>query len=831
MSARMNDVHTNDARMDVEVPSDGAQSPISERPASWYAHRYTERFGMHLVPIEPRRKYPRSNNWGKQCLSEPGAAVEFYTERPNWNMGVALGPSGMCSLDIDCEDSFRLICECFGIDLDALISQTPTVRGRGFRLLFRVPDGQTLPYHKVSWPSRNDPTGTKHRAAVAAAQEAKQAGNTERERRIRAVAKRWAAFTVFELRAAGDGRQRQDVLPPSIHPDTERPYAWHTQPRADWPEPPVWLMAMWTQFNAFKGQIRSMCPWAEQPKPPTRQKKATPLRYNEGGARRGMSVIQQFCAAHTLDEMLDRYGYRQISERRYLSPHSSTGLPGVVMLPDANSCWIHHASDPLCSESSGRPVNAFDLYAAYDHNGDIKQAVKQAAKDLGLDSRAPSVRPPAPVSSLSVAGNPAAKAGAAQPAGALDDAVAPTAAPVAKRPPVDFMSPLPWANDQGKPLKHVDNLAEICNRLGVTIRYNVISKEEEILIPYESFSIDNEANASLAWLTSECSLFGFPTDKLSEFVGYLADKNLYNPVANWITSTPWDGVCRLQDLFDTVVAVGEHAREDIRRLKEVLIKRWMVSAVAAVMRPGGVGAAGVLVFQGDQYIGKTKWFKTLVPDHLDVLKDGMLLRPDDKDSVKQVCSYWLVELGELDATFRKSDIAALKAFITSDTDVLRRPYARRESRFARRTVFFGSVNEREFLHDPTGNRRYWTIECAHINHSHDIDMQQVWAEVLYMYERGESYYLSDAEMRMLNEHNDGFMAADPVEERILGCLAWDDPQSLWQWRQVMDVMEDCGIERPSKGDLGAAAKVLRKLNGGQGKRVKGRNLLLAPLKK
>ena len=109
---------------------------------------------------------------------------------------------------------------------------------------------------------------------------------------------------------------------------------------------------------------------------------------------------------------------------------------------------------------------------------------------------------------------------------------------------------------QGQAAQHIANLAEICARLGVTIRYNVIKKEEEILIPGEGFSIDNQANASFAWLMSECSLFDFATDKLGDFLTYLSDKNLYNPVAEWIDSRPWDGVPRLQSLFDTVTSSG-----------------------------------------------------------------------------------------------------------------------------------------------------------------------------------------------------------------------------------------------------------------------------------
>jgi len=275
---------------------------------------------------------------------------------------------------------------------------------------------------------------------------------------------------------------------------------------------------------------------------------------------------------------------------------------------------------------------------------------------------------------------------------------------------VDYHSPLPDMTPKGMPLATIENLQEVCRRLNLTIRYNVIKKNDEILIPGATFSIDNRANASLAWLKSWCKRFRMATDSLDEYVIVMADNNLFNPVASWVTSKPWDGISRLQALCDTIQSTDNE-------LRDILMRRWLLSAVAAAFEPEGVSAPGILVLQGDQYLGKTKWFKSLAPAHLDLVQDGMMLRPDDKDNVKQVCSFWLVELGELDATFRKSDIAQLKSFITRKKDLLRRPYARRESEFARRTVFFASVNPKQFLHDPTGNRRYWTIEATNIDHS------------------------------------------------------------------------------------------------------------------
>lgn len=783
------------------------------RSPAWYARRYVERYGFHIVPIEPGRKFPRSADWGNSCLSSPETAEAFYEAKPDWNMGVALGPSRLVSLDIDCLESFTIICECLGIDLKQLIEDTPTIKARGYRLMFRLPAGSTLPYRKISWPAKNDPTGEKHRAAMRAAKEAKESGDTERERRIRAVAQRWASFCVFELRSATGDKQRQDVLPPSIHPETGLAYRWHTQPRSDWPEPPKWLLALWDQFDSFKPQIQSMCPWLpihEAPEP-KRAAKAR-VQYSGDGA------IDAYKRSTTIEAELERYGYRRISKNRYLSPHSGTGLPGVVVYPESGKCWIHHASDPLCSESSGHPVDAFDLFCYYEHNGDIRAAAADAAKMLGIRSRTPVQSTPAEgaQSDAEPAMEPVEQADAVVPAG---------------RPGFgsrDTATLLPWTTDKGKPLKHVDNLVEICHRLGLTVRYNVISKEEEILIPGQSFTTDNQANASLAWLTSECSLFDFPTDKVGDFLTIIADRNLYNPVVQWVTSKPWDGKSRLQQMFDTVVARDEWVDPNIKTLKETLIKRWMVSAIALAFSPTPESAEGVLVFQGPQNLGKTSWLKSLAPRELRLIKDGMMLRPDDKDSVKQVCSFWLVELGELDSTFRRADIAQLKAFITQDTDVLRRPYARRESTYARRTVFFGSVNPREFLHDETGNRRYWTIECESINSKHGLDMQQVWAEVLELWRAGEPHRLSESELCMLNESNDSYMAINPTEERILSGLDWSSPDGTWRWAQATEVLLECGVDRPSSKDAQLTAALIRKRNGGRSRRSGGKTQLWCP---
>lgn len=321
---------------------------MTTKTIDWYARRYTERYGFALVPIEPGRKFPSVNDWGSKTITDPDAAEAFYREHQDWNMGLALGPSGLCSLDIDCDESFAVVLDEFGIPPDAL-ADYPTIQGaaKGRRIMFRVPEGSDLPYAKLNWPTEADPT---------------------------------KRYTVFELRAATDGKARQDVAPPSIHPDAGKPYRWIVQPpKPDeaWPEPPGWLLAIWGAWGDFKPQLASACPWVDDPVPPAPSK---PPRERQQGA----SVIEEYSSRHDLRSELERYGYKRIGRKRYLSPHTTTGLPGVVLFPDETTCWIHHASDPLCSEESGQPVNAFDLFCEYDHGGDVSKAVKAAADAMGM---------------------------------------------------------------------------------------------------------------------------------------------------------------------------------------------------------------------------------------------------------------------------------------------------------------------------------------------------------------------------------------------------------------------------------------------------------------
>jgi putative DNA primase/helicase len=167
-----------------------------------------------------------------------------------------------------------------------------------------------------------------------------------------------------------------------------------------------------------------------------------------------------------------------------------------------------------------------------------------------------------------------------------------------------------------------------------------------------------------------------------------------------------------------------------------------------------------------------------------------------------------VELGEIESTFKKSDIDQLKAFVTARSDELRLPYDRGFSRYQRRTAFYASVNAREFLTDTSGNRRFWVIPVRSINFNHGIDMQQLWAEVKEtMYVPGQkNWFLSPDEREMLNDSNEIYRTQSSVEDLLLEHVRFESKTT--KPVQMTKVLRDLGIANPRMPDFKEANRVL-----------------------
>lgn len=319
--------------------------------------------------------------------------------------------------------------------------------------------------------------------------------------------------------------------------------------------------------------------------------------------------------------------------------------------------------------------------------------------------------------------------------------------------------------DVHTPKATLENFEAMISYYKIRILENLMTRDIEIEIPGMEKTEGKAENAFHGMLLSLCVLNKFAVGNIDPFIVTIAHRNSYHPVRDWLSGLEeWDGHDRVQTILDSVLDIEYF--QGIEKLPRILLTKWLVSCVAAVMAKSYRGR-GVLTFQGAQEIGKTSFFRSIVPtEHFDNwFKDGVHLDSKDKDSVKRVISYWIVELGEIEGMFKK-EISALKAFITSDEDVLRLPYERKSEKYPRRTILCATVNDPNFLNDPTGSSRFWVLTAKSIRYNHDIDIRQLWAQALFHYRGGMSWWLEGQEKEWLTISNANFYELDTHAELI-----------------------------------------------------------------
>lgn len=365
---------------------------MSERPAvttAVWARRYIETFGLALVPIEPGEKGPKGKAWNTPdgYITDADAAEAFWLEHPDHNLGVVLGPSRVCSLDVDDVEFCRIaLRDAFGLDLDSIAAAFPTTVGNParFRVMFRVPDGVELSRRSLAWPNQADPDGSILKALTAQMVAAKEAGDEIREAALKMAAEPFKKITVFELR----GGAVQDVLPPSIHPGTGQPYTWRIPPSAEGlPDLPADLLSLWQDWDQAKPKALAVCPWAPKSAAIASLPAARPRPASVPAGTSLPEVIPEFNRTCDIATLIETHGYKRIGSK-WLCPHSSSGDPGVTI--SEGKLYSHHSSDPL---ATGHKNDAFDVYCILVHDGNQREATKAAARMLGLDAKS---RPPAP---------------------------------------------------------------------------------------------------------------------------------------------------------------------------------------------------------------------------------------------------------------------------------------------------------------------------------------------------------------------------------------------------------------------------------------------------
>lgn len=323
-------------------------------------------------------------------------------------------------------------------------------------------------------------------------------------------------------------------------------------------------------------------------------------------------------------------------------------------------------------------------------------------------------------------------------------------------------------------------------------------------------------NAFMEKLRTISVLNDFPagSDSLTSMHTAVGHMHRYHPVQEWLDEgAPWDGVKRIDQAIDLFVEKPGYNPT----LKKEIITKWLVSGIAALYEPN-FKTRGVLVLQGDQGIGKTSILQSLFPSF--AFSAGASYISGNKDSLEHLTSFWCSELAELEGIFNKTDISAMKAFISNDKDVIRFPYEKRIEEMQRRSFFCGSVNDEVFLKDKTGNTRFWVIPVVALRYKHTINIRQLWLEIREMYKQGAKWWLERNIEHLLNDSNAKHMGDAPIMQSILTHYDMDaEPSRVLTCTQILVEMgrRETDIKR---WELTELSDVLRSLGKGKERQKK-----------
>ena len=333
---------------------------------------------------------------------------------------------------------------------------------------------------------------------------------------------------------------------------------------------------------------------------------------------------------------------------------------------------------------------------------------------------------------------------------------------------------------QLSPLSTRRNLEALIDWAGIDVRYDVYNRR--VIAWHRGKEIKKGVDAKILDLAAKHEL---PKSTVAEQLDAIAYDRSINKPLQWLEARKKpEGDPLAEWIYDSKMNFEDiYPRDKIHKAWEYIIwRKFFIACCAAadqLERTPNKQAIDkfeqVVVIVSGQGMKKSTAIREMLPKELrEYFGEGVNLNLGQKDSLLEATGYWIAELGELDATFRKSDIAALKAFLSKGRDEIRLPYDRRSQVHPRRTVYFASVNVREFLQDSTGNRRYLPIEIhTPLPYSEELG-ERIFAQAWHRYLEGEAWWLSEDEeivARVKQEDHDG----NPYIPALIESFDMDSP--------------------------------------------------------
>lgn len=283
------------------------------------------------------------------------------------------------------------------------------------------------------------------------------------------------------------------------------------------------------------------------------------------------------------------------------------------------------------------------------------------------------------------------------------------------------------------------------------IKFNALTRRGEVVALTENGITsrewdDTDNSWSLAYVERTYGIYN--TEKHRHALNLFFKRHEYNPLKDLIDNLEWDGKNRCEHFLCVWAKADDtpYVREVSRLIFAGGINRLYSPGCKFDDTPVLVGTK-----QGEGKSTLIRWLA--MHDYY----YGEINAVEGNVGIEQLSGKWILEVGELAAFTRAKEIESVKAYITRQTDTYRKPYDREVSNIPRACIFIGTTNNRQFLVDKTGNRRFYPVITHSVGYDlfdHELECKeyivQCWAEAKARYDKGEMSCFADR--RLLSDY-------------------------------------------------------------------------------
>ena len=256
----------------------------------------------------------------------------------------------------------------------------------------------------------------------------------------------------------------------------------------------------------------------------------------------------------------------------------------------------------------------------------------------------------------------------------------------------------------------------------------------------------------------------------------------YDPVNSWLDQLPnWDGHDYISELAARVPTSQPHWEKYLRYWLVGMVAQWRESDKQLT------GNALTPLLIGRQGCGKTRFCKIILPPELRDYYNDKLNFKNEFDLNIALTSFALINIDEFDKTTNSQQIV-LKYLLSSSDVKFRPPYGKTIKLYRRYTSFIGTTNQLKPLVDPTGSRRFVCVGVTgNINFEDNLYHEQLFAQALHLFNKGERFWLNDDEIATLIQENEPYQHLNDLVEMIGETFRSPNDDEKGRWWSLGDI--------------------------------------------